>query len=110
MSTLRKSTPTKLDTSTNAPQLKDLVNTPWKKIVFIGLICSQLLIFGFLPIAAAIGGILELTALQIGSLGGSLWALGEVLFFSSIVILGKPVFNILKTKVLAFFSRKQAKS
>ncbi|BEU05322.1 hypothetical protein OAG1_41220 [Agarivorans sp. OAG1] len=97
-------------TNLQAPQLKELINTPWKKLAFVGLLCSQLLIFGFLAVAGVIGAVISLSAVQIASLGGGLWVLGEVMFFASIAILGKPAFIILKAQAKAWFkySKTQA--
>ncbi len=64
------------------------------------LLISQLLIFLFLPIAGGIGWILAFSAIEIASLGASLWLVGEVLFFSSIAVLGKPVFQVIKVNLL----------
>ncbi len=99
ISTNPKASLTDTATNVNAPKLKELINTPGKKFAFIGLICSQLLIFGFFAIAGVIGTVFHLSVEQIASLGGGLWLLGEVMFFACIAILGRPVFNTLKTQM-----------
>ncbi|WP_163132011.1 hypothetical protein [Agarivorans sp. Alg241-V36] len=109
MSTPSKPTRSAIPTNLKPFELNKLLNTPWKKLALVGLVCSQLLIFGFLAIAGVIGALIHLSVEQIASLGAGLWVLGEVLFFASIAILGKPVFNILKAQAMAWLKRSNIK-
>ena len=61
-------------------RLKDLVNTPFKRVMFVVQIVNYMLIAGSPFNGGAIGGLLELTASKTGAIILSIFFTGEVLF------------------------------
>jgi len=86
--------------------LKDLVNTPFKKAMFVVQIISYILIPGSPLIGGAIGGILGLKAGQIAGLVLGIFIVGEVLFYGSLIFLGKEVVLLVRDRMKAWFKRK----
>ncbi|MEN8202547.1 MAG: hypothetical protein ABFS28_08135 [Bacteroidota bacterium] len=86
--------------------LKDLVNTPFKKAMFIVQIISYILIPGSPLIGGAIGGLLGLKAGQIAGLVLGVFIAGEVLFYASLFFLGKEVVLLVRDRLKAWFKRK----
>lgn len=86
--------------------LKDLVNTPFKKAMFIVQIISYILIPGSPLIGGAIGGILGLKTGQIAGLVLGIFIAGEVLFYGSLIFLGKEVVMLVRDRLKRWFKRK----
>jgi hypothetical protein len=87
--------------------LKNLVNTPFKKAMFVVQIISYVLIVGAPFIGGAIGGLLGLKAAKIGGLILGIFIAGEVLFYGSLAFLGKEVVLLLRDKMKAWFKRRK---
>lgn len=77
-------------------KIKDLVNTPFKKTMFIIQILSYVLIPGSPLIGSFIGKSLMLTTAQTGGVILAIFIFGEVLFYGSLFFLGKEVLLIVK--------------
>lgn len=88
--------------------LKDLINTPFKKAMFVVQIISYVLIVGSPFIGGAIGGLLGLKASRIGGLILGIFIAGEVLFYGSLIFLGKEVVLLIRDKMKRWFKRKKA--
>ena len=85
--------------------LKDIVNTPFKKAMFVVQLISYVLIVGSPLIGGAIGGLLGLKAAKIGGLILGIFIAGEVLFYGSLVFLGKEVVLLIRDKTKVWFKR-----
>lgn len=90
--------------------LKDLINTPFKKAMFIVQLISYVLIVGSPLIGGAIGGILGLKASVIGGLILGIFIAGEVLFYGSLIFLGKEVVLLIRDRTKAWFKKRRGKS
>ena len=91
--------------------LKSVVNTPFKKAMFVIQIISYVLIVGSPLIGGAIGGLLGLKAARIGGLVFGIFLAGEVLFYGSLAFLGKEVVLLIRDKMKLWFkNRKQRKT
>ncbi len=102
----------KQSTSEGQPQsrtLKDLVNTPFKKAMFIVQMISYVLIPGSPLIGGAVGGILGFSAAKIGGLILGVFIAGEVLFYGSLIFLGKEVVLLIRDKVKWWFMKRRLK-
>jgi len=86
--------------------LKSLINTPFKKAMFVVQIISYVLIVGSPFIGGAIGGLLGLKASQIGGLILGIFIAGEVLFYGSLAFLGKEVVLLIRDRLKKRFKRK----
>jgi len=89
-----------------ARTLKDLVNTPFKKAMFIVQIISYILIPGSPIIGGAIGGILGLKTGQIAGLVLGIFIAGEILFYGSLIFLGKEVVLLVRDRIKRWFKKK----
>ena len=87
--------------------IKDIVNTPFKKAMFIIQLISYVLIVGSPIIGGAIGGWLELSAAKIGGLILSIFIAGEILFYGSLAFLGKEIVLLIRDKLKKWFKRKK---
>lgn len=96
-------------TAARARTLKDLVNTPLKKAMFIVQIISYILIPGSPLIGGAIGGLLGLKAGQIAGLVLGIFIAGEILFYGSLIFLGKEVVLLVRDRLKGWFKRKKVK-
>jgi len=85
--------------------IRDLVNTPFKKAMFAVQILSYILIVGSPVIGGAIGGILGLKASRVGGLILAIFIAGEVLFYGSLIFLGKELVLLIRDKVKKWFKR-----
>ena len=95
----------------NQPRsLKTLINTPFKKAMFIVQIISYVLIVGSPLIGGAIGGLLGLKAAKIGALILGVFIAGEVLFYGSLAFLGKELVLLIRDKVKVWFKKRKRKS
>jgi len=90
--------------------LKDLVNTPFKKAMFIVQIFSYILIPGSPLIGGAIGGFLGLKTGQIAGLVLGIFIAGEILFYGSLFFLGKEVVLLVRDKMKSWWRKRGRKS
>ncbi len=95
---------------TRTRTLKNLVNTPFKKAMLVVQIISYVLIVGSPFIGGAIGGLLGLNASKIGGLILGVFLTGEVLFYGSLVFLGKEVVLIIRDKMKGWFKKKNSET
>jgi hypothetical protein len=86
--------------------LKDLVNTPFKKIMFVVQLISYVLIVGSPAIGAYIGNKLDLDAVRTGAIIFGIFIAGEILFYGSLFFLGKELLLLIKSKVKNWFKKK----
>ncbi|MGW8315822.1 MAG: hypothetical protein ACWGNV_09505 [Bacteroidales bacterium] len=89
--------------------IRDLVNTPFKKAMFVVQILSYVLIVGSPVIGGAVGGLLGLRASRIGGLILAIFIAGEVLFYGSLIFLGKELVLLIRDKVRRWFRRSSGK-
>jgi len=87
--------------------LKSLVNTPLKRIMFGIQILSYILIVGSPAIGAGLGRMLELKPGQTAGLIFGVFIAGEVLFYGSLIFLGKELVLFLRDKMKSWFRRKK---
>jgi hypothetical protein len=87
--------------------IRDLVNTPFKKAMFAVQILSYILIVGSPVIGGAIGGILGLKASRIGGLILAIFIAGEVLFYGSLIFLGKELVLLIRDKMKKWFRKRR---
>ncbi|MFA9390674.1 MAG: hypothetical protein ACERKD_12750 [Prolixibacteraceae bacterium] len=85
--------------------IRDLVNTPFKKAMFVVQLFSYVLIPGSPLIGAWLGSQFETSKPQTAGLIVAVFILGEVLFYGSLFFLGKELLLILKEKVQKWWSR-----
>jgi hypothetical protein len=78
--------------------------------MFIVQIVSYVLIVGSPVLGGAIGGLLKLKTAQTGGLILGVFIAGEILFYGSLIFLGKEVVNLLRTKMKSWFKRRSSKS
>jgi len=97
------------NTNPRSKTLKDIVNTPFKRAMFIVQLLSYVLIVGSPAIGGAIGAILEMPAKKIGLLILVIFIIGEVLFYASLFFLGKELILIVREKAGTWFKRKRDK-
>ena len=90
--------------------LKGLINTPFKKAMFIVQIISYVLIVGSPLIGAGVGGLLGMKAAKIGGLVFGIFLAGEVLFYGSLAFLGKEVVLLIRDRVKLWFKKRGRKS
>jgi len=76
--------------------LRNLVNTPFKKVVFGVQILSYVLILTSPAIGGVLGSMLNLTKAQTAVAILGVFVAGEILFYSSLAFLGKELIVILK--------------
>jgi hypothetical protein len=87
--------------------LKDLVNTPFKKAMFVVQIISYILIVGSPVIGALIGSQFDLSTGKTSGVVLGVFIAGEVLFYGSLFFLGKELILIIKSKMKNLFKRKR---
>ncbi len=71
---------------------------------------SYVLIVGSPLIGGAIGGILGMKASRIGGLILGIFIAGEVLFYGSLLFLGKEIVLVIRDMLRSRFKRKKTKS
>ena len=98
-----------LQGSPNA-SIKNLVNTPFKKAMFIVQILSYFLIVGSPVFGGAIGGLLKLNAAKTGGIILGIFITGEIMFYGSLIFLGKEVVRLLRTKMKSWFKRRSSRA
>jgi hypothetical protein len=89
--------------------LKSVVNTPFKKAMFVVQIISYVLIVGSPFIGGAIGAFLGLKAAKIGGLVFGIFLAGEVLFYGSLAFLGKEVVLLIRDKAKIWFKKRKGR-
>ncbi len=110
MATKDKSAETKTEAILETRTLKGLINTPFKKAMFVIQIISYVLIVGSPLIGGAIGGLIGLKATKIGGLILGIFITGEVLFYGSLAFLGKEVVLLIRDKMKVWFKRRKRNS
>jgi hypothetical protein len=95
------------DTQNKERTIRDLVNTPFKKAMFAVQILSYILIVGSPLIGGAIGGILGMKATRIGGLILAIFITGEVLFYGSLIFLGKELVLLIRDQVKRWFRKRK---
>lgn len=93
--------------TTEARTLKGLINTPFKKAMFVVQILSYVLIVGSPLIGGAVGGLIGLKASKIGGLILGIFIAGEVLFYGSLAFLGKEVVLLIRDKMKLWFKKRK---
>ncbi len=88
--------------------LKSLVNTPLKKVMFGIQILSYFLILGSPAFGVLIGNMLDLKTGQTAGVILGVFIAGEILFYGSLVFLGKELILLLKDRVKQWFGRKSS--
>ncbi len=88
--------------------LKNLVNTPFKKVMFGVQILSYVLIVGSPLIGGAIGGALGMKASRIGGLIFGIFLAGEILFYGSLAFLGKEIVLLLRDRLKGWFRKRKS--
>jgi hypothetical protein len=86
--------------------IKSLVNTPFKKVMFGVQILSYVLIVGSPLIGGAIGGMMGLKAAKTGGVILGIFIAGEVLFYGSLIFLGKEIVLLVRDKAKGWFKKK----
>jgi hypothetical protein len=94
---------------TSPRTLKSLVNTPFKKTMFVVQVTSYVLIVGSPLIGGAIGRMLGLKAAGKGGLILGIFIAGEVLFYGSLAFLGREVVLLLRDRMKTWFRRRKRK-
>ena len=89
-----------------ARTIKSLVNTPFKKVMFGVQILSYVLIVGSPLIGGAIGGMMGLKAAKTGGMILGIFIAGEVLFYGSLIFLGKEIVLLVRDKARGWFKKK----
>ena len=87
--------------------LRDLINTPFKKSMFIVQILSYILILGSPLIGGAMGRMLGTSTAKTAGLVLGVFIVGEVLFYGSLAFLGKEVVLLLRDRLKTRFKRKK---
>ena len=92
---------------TRVRTIKDLANTPFKRVMLGIQLLSYVLIVGSPFIGGAIGRSLGLKAAQTGGLILAVFITGEVLFYGSLAFLGKELVLLLRDKMIGWFKRRK---
>jgi len=78
--------------------------------MFIVQILSYFLIVGSPVIGGAIGGLLKLNAAKTGGIILGTFITGEIMFYGSLIFLGKEVVRLLRTKMRSWFKRRSSRA
>ncbi|MDC0584457.1 hypothetical protein OAO55_01870 [Bacteroidales bacterium] len=89
---------------------KSLINTPFKKVMFGLQILSYFLIVGSPVIGGVIGKWLLPSTAKIGGLILGVFIVGEVLFYGTLLFLGKEVVMLVKDRAKTWFKSKSKKA
>lgn len=103
-----KEQPTEKNKKTRS--FKDLIDTPFKKAMFVVQIISYVLIVGSPVIGGSIGAIMGFSVAKTGAWVLGIFIVGEVLFYGSLIFLGKEVVLLVKDKSMAFFRKLQKRA
>ncbi|MBT3422187.1 MAG: hypothetical protein HOD63_16810 [Bacteroidetes bacterium] len=91
-------------------KFKDLINTPFKKVMFGLQILSYILIVGSPAIGGIIGKWMQLVPTKTAGLIVGVFIVGEVLFYATLLFLGKEIVLLIKDHVKKWFKRKKNKT
>lgn len=97
----------KADLKSGRRSIRDLVNTPWKRAMFVVQLISYILIVGSPLIGGFTGRALGLKTAQTGGLILGIFIAGEVMFYGSLAFLGKELVLLIRDKVRIWFKRKK---
>ncbi len=103
---MKESVSSPKEEQTKTRRLKDLVNTPFKKAMFVVQLISYVLIVGSPVIGSFIGKRLGLDTLKTGAVIFGVLIAGEIFFYGSLFFLGKELILIIKSNVKKWFKRK----
>ena len=93
-----------------ARTIRDIVNTPFKKAMFVVQIISYVLIVGSPFLGGLIGGVLGLSAAKIGGLILGIFIAGEILFYGSLTFLGKELVLLIRDRAKMWFRKRKRKT
>lgn len=85
--------------------IKSIVNTPFKKFIFVFQVLSWILIVGSPLIGGLIGKTLNLSAGGKAGVILGVFIAGEVLFYVTLAFLGKELILVLKANWKKWFSK-----
>lgn len=85
--------------------IRNIVNTPFKKVVFVFQVLSWFLIVGSPFIGGAIGKILGSSMGVTGGIIFGVFIAGEILFYATLAFLGKELILVIKDKSKIWFKR-----
>jgi len=97
----------KTETRERHRSVRDLVNTPFKKVMFALQILSYVLIVGSPAIGGVLGAWLGLKAGGTGGLILGIFIAGEVLFYGTLIFLGKELVQIVRDRIRGWFRRNK---
>lgn len=97
-----------LEQQTQKRKISDLVNTPFKKVMFALQILSYFLIVGSPVIGGFIGKAFEWNTAKTGGVILVVFIIGEILFYGSLFFLGKEIVFIIKDRAKKWFKRSKA--
>lgn len=86
---------------------RNLVDTPFKKAMLVVQLISYVLIVGSPLIGGIVGRVLGLKVAQTGGIILGVFIAGEVLFYGSLLFLGKEVVLLIRDKAKTWFKRKK---
>lgn len=98
------------NTTPAARTLRDLVNTPFKRAMFVIQVLSYFLIVGSPLIGGIIGKALGVSAAKTGGLILGIFIAGEVLFYGSLIFLGKEVVLLVRDRLKKWFRFRSSKA
>lgn len=93
-----------------ARTIRDIVNSPFKKLMFAIQILSYVLIVGSPFIGGVIGRMLGLKTSHTAGLILGIFIAGEVLFYGSLAFLGKEIVLLIRDKFKIWFKKWRRKS
>lgn len=102
----KKETVSEEEKNTSPRTLKSLVNTPFKKVMFGIQILSYVLIVGSPLIGGAIGAAMGMKAAKTAGVVLGVFIAGEVLFYGSLIFLGKEIVLLVRDKAKGWFKKK----
>jgi hypothetical protein len=97
----------KTEDSAQPGTIRNLINTPFKRVMLVVQIFSYVLIVGSPIIGGTIGGILKISAAKTGGVILGVFIVGEILFYGSLLFLGKEIVLLLRDKMKSWFKRKK---
>lgn len=98
---------TNYNSESEIPQrtIKSIVNTPFKKVVFVFQVLSWFLIVGSPVIGGVIGKMLNLKTAVTGGVIFGVFIAGEILFYITLAFLGKELILVIKEKSKSWFAK-----
>ena len=98
-----------IDSPAGGRKIRDIVNSPFKKLMFGIQILSYVLIVGSPFIGGLVGRLLGLKTSHTAGLILGIFITGEVLFYGSLAFLGKEIVLLIRDKLKIWFKRKKKK-